>query len=98
MIAEPLPATAIEARPKARSITPERASMQEAPHQIEQASPAVVNAALRSEAAPRFVYLVTQTEQYDGFGNVTVTTSVWRVRMAKPAPTQVQAPVFPHQT
>ena len=59
---------------------------------------AVVNAAMTDKEVPSFVYLVTQTEQYDEFGNVTVTTSVWRLRVMKPAPTQASSPVLPHQT
>lgn len=59
---------------------------------------AVVNAALSNAEVPSFVYLVTQTEQYDEFGNVTVMTSVWRIRLMKPAPVQASSPVSPHQT
>lgn len=73
------------------------------PPQVEEArnvraerTPAVVNAAMQDAQAPSFVYLVTQTEQYDEFGNVTVTTSVWRIRVMKPA--QGASPVLPHQT
>ncbi len=61
-------------------------------------APAVVNAAMSDAAVPSFVYLVTQTEQYDVFGNVTVTTSVWRIRVMKPAPVQASSPALPHQT
>jgi hypothetical protein len=50
------------------------------------------------EALPSFVYLVTQTEQYDASGNVTVMTSIWRIRVMKPAPAQAASPVLPHQT
>lgn len=57
---------------------------------------AVVNAAMHDKEVPSFVYLVAQTEQYDAFGNVTVTTSVWRIRVMKPA--QATSPVLPHQT
>jgi hypothetical protein len=60
--------------------------------------PAVVNAAMSDEALPSFVYLVTQTEQYDASGNVTVMTSIWRIRVMKPAPAQAASPVLPHQT
>jgi beta-lactamase regulating signal transducer with metallopeptidase domain len=59
---------------------------------------AVVNAGLSDVGVPSFVYLVTQTEQYDEFGNVTVMTSVWRIRVMKPAPIQASGPVLPHQT
>ena len=59
---------------------------------------AVVNAAMSDAGVPSFVYLVTQTEQYDEFGNVTVMTSVWRIRVMKPAPVQASSPVSPHQT
>jgi hypothetical protein len=61
-------------------------------------APAVVNASMSDEGIPSFVYLVTQTEQYDAFGNVTVTTSVWRIRVMKPSPVQASSPVLPHQT
>jgi len=53
-------------------------------------NPAIVNAAM-SDNAPSFVYLVTQSEQYDDLGNVTITTSVWRIRVMRPAP-------LPHST
>ena len=61
-------------------------------------APTVVNAAMTDAGVPSFVYLVTQTEQYDEFGNVTVTTSVWRIRVMKPAPAQASSPALPHQT
>ena len=61
-------------------------------------TPAMVNAAMTDEGVPSFVYLVTQTEQYDEFGNVAITTSVWRIRVMKPAPVQASSPVLPHQT
>jgi bla regulator protein blaR1 len=71
--------------------------------QVEQArtfrtekTPAVVNAAMSDASVPSFVYLVTQTEQYDAFGNVTVMTSIWRIRVMKPVP--AASPVLPHQT
>ncbi|HTM38540.1 MAG TPA: M56 family metallopeptidase [Terriglobales bacterium] len=89
---------AIQARPRPRSVPLESAPTQEAANRTREQSPVVVNAAMSADQTPRFVYLVTQTEQYDGFGNVTVMTSVWRVRVTKPAPNKVQAPVFPHQT
>jgi beta-lactamase regulating signal transducer with metallopeptidase domain len=59
---------------------------------------AVVNATMSDAGVPSFVYLVTQTEQYDEFGNVTVLTSVWRIRVMRPAPVQASSPVSPHQT
>jgi len=90
--------TAIQSSPKPRNVTPEPVQTQVAANRIEAPSPAVVNASMSADAAPRFVYLVTQTEQYDGFGNMTVTTSVWRIRMVMPSPAQVRTPVFPNQT
>lgn len=57
---------------------------------------AVVNAAMTDQEVSSFVYLVTQTEQYDAFGNVTVTTSVWRIRVMKPV--EASIPALPHQT
>jgi beta-lactamase regulating signal transducer with metallopeptidase domain len=74
------------------------AQPEEARNQPEKRAPAVVNAAMNADAAPSFIYLVTQTEQYDSSGNVTVTTSVWRIRVIKPAPAQAANPLFPHQT
>jgi beta-lactamase regulating signal transducer with metallopeptidase domain len=59
---------------------------------------AVVNAAMSDVAQPSFVYLVTQSEQYDSFGNVTITTSVWRIRVVRPAPHHAENGAFPHQT
>ena len=61
-------------------------------------TPAVVNATMTDDGVPSFLYLVTQTEQHDEFGNVTITTSVWRIRVMKPAPVQASSPVLPHQT
>ena len=96
--------------PKPRNRTLEPAPTQEATNRTEGSTPpvenavigpatsTVVNAAIGQDAAPMFIYLISQTEQYDGFGNVTVTTSVWRIRVMNPAPAQVQAPVFSHQT
>jgi hypothetical protein len=92
------PSLAIQTRPQPTDVRFERAQTQEAANRTEQPGLAVVNAAMSTDKAPRFVYLVTQTEHYDGFGGVTVTTSVWRIRVTKPARAQVQAPVFPHQT
>ena len=65
---------------------------------FEKRSPAVVNAAIRGNAVPSFVYVVTQFEQIDRSGNVTVTTAVWRIRVLKPAPAPAQSTVVPHQT
>ena len=89
---------AAKSRLKPRNTTPEPAETQQANNRVERPVPTVVNAAIGTAPAPRFVYLVTQTEQYDGFGSVTVTTSVWKIRVTKPAPAQVQAPVIPKQT
>ena len=77
---------------------PVTAQPEEARTQPEKRTPAVLNAEMNRDAAPSFVYLVTQTEQYDSLGNVTVTTSVWRIRVIKPAPAQAANPLFPHQT
>jgi hypothetical protein len=69
---------------------------EEARGRFQPRTPTVINAAANNDdAAPRFIYLVSQTEQYDSFGNVTITTAVWRMKVAKPA--QVQAPALPHQ-
>lgn len=88
----------IRARLKPSNITPGRAQTEEATNRRKAPSPAVVDAALSADATPRFVYLVTETEHFDDFGNLTVTTSVWRIRVTKIAPTQAQARAFPHQT
>ncbi|HWH56387.1 MAG TPA: M56 family metallopeptidase [Terriglobales bacterium] len=65
---------------------------------INERAPMVVNAAMSDTGVPSFVYLVTQTEQYDAFGNVTFMTSIWRIRVMKPAPLRASSPVPPHQT
>jgi bla regulator protein blaR1 len=70
---------------------------EEARKPIEKRNPAIVNAAM-TDATPSFVYLVTQSQQFDSFGNLTVTTSVWRIRVARPAPAQAQSGVVPHST
>ena len=71
---------------------------EEARERFEKRSPAVVNAAMTGDATPSFVYLVTQSQQFDRFGNLTVTTSVWRIKVARPAPAQAQSGVIPHST
>jgi hypothetical protein len=70
---------------------------EEARKPIEKRNPAIVNAAM-TDSTPSFVYLVTQSQQFDNFGNLTVTTSVWRIRVARPAPAQAQSGVIPHST
>jgi len=70
----------------------------EARKQIEKRGPAIVNAAMTDGTAPSFVYLVTQSQQFDSFGNLTVTTSVWRIKVARPVPAQAQSGVVPHST
>jgi hypothetical protein len=59
----------------------------------------VVNAAMSDVAAPPFMYVFVQTEQYDEFGNITVITSVWRIPVGKRLPAQIHngAPI-PHST
>jgi beta-lactamase regulating signal transducer with metallopeptidase domain len=64
---------------------------------FERRPPAVINASTTQDASPTFVYLVTQTETYDSFGNVTITTSVWRMRVQKPTQA-ARTSVLPHQT
>jgi hypothetical protein len=71
---------------------------EEARQQPESRGAAFVNAAMNDATQPHFVYVITQSEQYDSFGNVTVTTSVWRIRVASPAPGSPQNAGFPHQT
>jgi beta-lactamase regulating signal transducer with metallopeptidase domain len=59
-------------------------------------NPAVVNASAKESQTPQFVYFVVQTREYDGAGNMKVTTTVWRV----PVPAHVQADkgTLPHST
>ncbi len=71
---------------------------EEANQQLETRRAAIVNAAMSDATQAHFVYVITQSEQYDSFGNVTVTTSVWRIRIATPSPGRAQNAVFPHQT
>ncbi len=68
---------------------------EEAQLRLERREPAIVNAAMQEDTAPRFIYLVTQTEQYDNFGNVTVTTSVWQIRVVN---SQSQTVAVPNKT
>jgi len=75
--------------------TPLIPQVEEARELSELRTAAVVNAAMTDSGVPSFVYLVTQTEQYDAFGNVTVTTSVWRIRVMKP---QASIAALPNQT
>lgn len=60
--------------------------------------PVAVNAAMNTDAVPAYIYFVTQTEQYDAFGNVMVTTSVWRIPVGKISHVQSQGGVLPHST
>jgi bla regulator protein blaR1 len=43
--------------------------------------PAVINASATESRAPRFVYFVFQTREYNGSGEMRVTTTVWRVQV-----------------
>lgn len=87
-----LPAERAQHRPTPAPLIPQ---VEEARDLRSPRTVAVVNAAM-SDKVPSFVYLVTQTQQYDEFGNVTVVTSVWRIRVMKPA--EASSPVFPHRT
>jgi hypothetical protein len=49
--------------------------------------PAVINASATQRQTPKFVYFVFQTREYDGMGEIRVTTTVWRVHV----PSQAQA-------
>jgi len=92
-------ATSERARIKPMKRLPAPARSEEASNRLDDKPAAVVNAAMSENyATPSFVFLVTQTEQYDGFGNVAITTSVWRIRVIKPVPTQTQTPPFPNKT
>jgi beta-lactamase regulating signal transducer with metallopeptidase domain len=71
---------------------------EEARSRFERGKPAIVNAAMQQDTAPAFIYFVTQSELYDDFGNMTVTTSVWRIRIAKPLPAQTRSGAIPNKT
>jgi hypothetical protein len=43
--------------------------------------PAVINARATESRTPQFVYFVVQTREYDGTGEMRVTTTVWRVQV-----------------
>jgi bla regulator protein blaR1 len=60
--------------------------------------PAVVKAAMHGHASPQFVYVVLQTTEYDSWGRVTVTTSVWRLKVGRSAPARVQNAGPPRST
>lgn len=60
--------------------------------------PVAVNASMNTDAVPAYIYFVTQTEQYDDFGNVMVTTSVWRIPIGKGSHPQSRSGVLPHST
>jgi hypothetical protein len=59
-------------------------------------NPVVVNASAKESLTPQFVYFVVQTREYDGTGEMKVTTTVWRV----PVPAHVKADkgTLPHST
>jgi beta-lactamase regulating signal transducer with metallopeptidase domain len=61
-------------------------------------NPLIVNANMAANMTPGYAYLVAQTEQHDAFGNVTLTTYVWRITVVKHSPAQAQTGVLPHQT
>jgi bla regulator protein blaR1 len=58
--------------------------------------PAVINASATESQTPQFVYFVFQTREYDGMGEMRVTTTVWRVQV--PAQAQADNGTLPHST
>jgi beta-lactamase regulating signal transducer with metallopeptidase domain len=79
-----------------RRLEPNSAN-QEARTRLENTRPAVANASLSRDVVPGFVYVVTQSERYDGFGNVIVMTSVWQIRVVSPSPAEAQSAAAAHQ-
>ena len=67
-------------------------------HESEVLAPRVkpVNASATQEA-PRFMFVVLQTREYDGT-TMTVTTTVWRMKVGKNAPGQPTPSAIPHST
>jgi len=59
-------------------------------------NPAVVNASATGSQAPQFVYVVFQTREWDGTGEIRITTTVWRVHVA--AHVQAENGTLPHST
>lgn len=59
--------------------------------------PLAVNASAVPQTSTHFMLVVFQTRQYDGSGTVTVTTTVWRVRVGSGAQAAGMAPL-PHST
>lgn len=58
----------------------------------------VVNASAKYPTADQFMYVVMETRDYDDSGIVRVTTSVWRLRLAVPAPMRAESATPPHST
>jgi beta-lactamase regulating signal transducer with metallopeptidase domain len=59
-------------------------------------NPVVVNASATESQTPQFVYFVFQTREFDGMGEMRVTTTVWRVHV--PAQAQADKGTLPHST
>lgn len=59
---------------------------------------AVVTAAAKEPVTAQFMYVVMETRDYDAFGRVRVTTSVWRLRFTTSAPVGTENTAPPHST
>lgn len=57
-----------------------------------------VNASATQQASPQFMFVVFQTRECDGAGTVTVTTTVWRMKVANNAQPQSEVVVLPNST
>jgi beta-lactamase regulating signal transducer with metallopeptidase domain len=60
--------------------------------------PKAVNAGASHQASPQFMLVVFQTREYDGSGIVTVTTTVWRMRVGNKAQMRSEVASLPHST
>jgi beta-lactamase regulating signal transducer with metallopeptidase domain len=57
-----------------------------------------VNTSATQQASPQFMFVVFQTREYDGSGIVTVTTTVWRMRVGNKAQMRSEVAAFRHST
>jgi|SRR5438874_945256 len=57
-----------------------------------------INASASQQASPQFMLVVFQTREYDGSGIVTVTTTVWRMRVGNKAHMRSEVVALPHST
>jgi len=98
------------ASPRVRKITKPHMDEKPAPELLARNSPVrnstvrnptwhapAINASAKGAGPPEFMYVVMQTRDYDAYGMVKVTTSVWRVRLTTSG-SNTESATRPHST